>query len=138
MNLRPLKTEADYELALSHIDKLFDARPDSPNGDILDILTTLVEDYEGKHYPVLPPDPIDAIVYHLESRGLSRNDLLPYIGSRARVAEILNRRRPLTVTMIRRLHDGLGISADILIQPYELMRSPVRTRSSGSTVAATR
>jgi HTH-type transcriptional regulator/antitoxin HigA len=83
------------------------------------VLTTLVEIYESKHHPIPAPDPIEAILYMLESRGLTRRDLEPYIGSRARVAEVLNRRRRLTLSMIRRLHAGLGIPAEILIQPYE-------------------
>ena len=88
----------------------------------MEVLTTLVEAYEDKHYSIPLPDPIEAIVYHVESRGLSRRDLEPYIGSRARVSEILNRKRPLSIGMIRRLHAGLGIPADILIQPYRIRK----------------
>ena len=119
MELRPLKTEKDYQAALAEIEQIFDASPDTPEGDRLDVLTTLVEIYESKHHPIPATDPIEAILYTLESRGLTRRDLEPYIGSRARVAEVLNRRRRLTLTMIRRLHAGLGIPAEILIQPYE-------------------
>lgn len=119
MDIRPIKTEADYQAVLEEIERLFDAAPDTPEGDRLEVLTTLVEAYEEKHYPVLLPDPIEAIKYFVESRGLSRRDLEPYIGSRGRVAEILNRKRPLTIEMIRRLHAGLGIPAEVLIQPYE-------------------
>ena len=122
MDIRPIKTEADYQAALEEIERLFDAAPDTPEGDNLEILTTLVEAYEDKHYAIPLPDPIEAIRYHMESRGLSRRDLEPYVGSRGRVSEILNRRRPLSIEMIRRLHAGLGIPAEVLIQPYEYER----------------
>lgn len=118
MDLRPIKTEADYQAALNEIEQLFDAALNTPEGDRLDVLTLLVEAYEEQHYDIAPPDPIEAILYHLESRGLSRSDLEPYLGSGARVSEVLNRKRPLTLDMIRRLHTGLGIPADVLIQPY--------------------
>ncbi len=120
MELRPIRDEADYEEALAEIERLFSAQPGTPEGDHLDVITTLVEAYERRHHPVLPPDPIEALLYHMESRGLTRRDLEPYLGSRARVAEILNRRRALTIDMIRRLHTGLGLPAEILIQPYAL------------------
>ena len=122
MEIRPIKTEADYQAALEEIERLFDAVPDTPEGDRLEVLTTLVEAYEDKHYSIPLPDPIEAIVYHVKSRGLSRRDLEPYIGSRARVSEILNRKRPLSIGMIRRLHAGLGIPADILIQSYRIRK----------------
>jgi len=117
MNIKPLKTEADYEVTLQDIERLFDAEPNTPKGDLLDVLTTLAEAYEAQHHDIPFPDPIEAILYHLESRGLSRQDLEPFIGTRARVSEVLNRKRPLTLNMIRRLHDGLGIPAEVLIQP---------------------
>ena len=119
MDIRPIKTKVDYQAALDEIESLFDAEPGTPEGDRLEILTTLVEAYEDRHYSLPMPDPIAAIEYHMESRGLSRRDLEPYLGSRARVSEILNRRRPLSMEMIRRLHTGLGIPAEVLIQPYE-------------------
>jgi HTH-type transcriptional regulator/antitoxin HigA len=120
VEIKPIKTEADYQAALAEIERLFDAAPGTPEDDLLEVWTTLVEAFEEKHYPIPLPDPIEAILYHMESRGLSRRDLEPYIGSRARVAEVLNRKRALSMTMIRKLHDGLGISADVLIQPYDL------------------
>ena len=120
MEIRPIKTEADYQAALAEIDRLFNADSNTPAGDRLDVLATLVEAYEEQHYSLPAPDPIEAITYHMESRGLSRRDLEPYLGSRARVAEVLNRKRPLSLDMIRRLHTGLGIAAEILIQPYAL------------------
>lgn len=122
MMIRPIKTEADYETALKEIERLFDAKPGTAEADRLEVITTLMEAYEEKHYAIPLPDPIEAILYHLESRGLSRRDLEPFIGSRARVSEVLNRRRPLTMEMIRKLHDGLGISAEALIQPYRTLK----------------
>jgi HTH-type transcriptional regulator/antitoxin HigA len=119
MEIKPIKTEADYETALEEIERLFNTKPDTPEGDRLDVLTTLVEAYEDEHYDLPPPRPVEAILYYMESRGLSRQDLEAYIGSRARVSEILNLRRSLTLRMIRNLHTGLGIPADILIQPYD-------------------
>lgn len=118
MEIRPIKTEADYDAALAEIATLMDAEPGTPECDKLEVLATLVEAYESAHYELPPPDPIDALAYYLESRGLSRKVLEPYIGTRARVSEILNRKRPLTLTMIRRLEAGTGIPASILIQPY--------------------
>ena len=119
MNLRPIRTDEDYHSALQEIELLFTARPDTPDGDRLDILTTLVEAYEAQHYAIPTPDPIDALHYYMESRDLTRRDLEPFLGSRARVSEVLNRRRPLTLEMIRRLHQGLHIPAEVLIQPYQ-------------------
>ncbi|MDH4098990.1 MAG: transcriptional regulator [Nitrospirota bacterium] len=120
LKIKPIRTSKDHEAALAEIDRLFSATPGTPDGDRLEILITLVEAYEEKNQPVLPPDPVEAILYHMESRGLTRSDLEPYIGSRARVSEVLNRRRPLSIEMIRRLHQGLGIPLESLIQPYQL------------------
>lgn len=120
MDLRPIKTEHDYQDALALVDSLFDVQPNTPAGDQLDILATLIDAYEGHHFPIPVPDPVVALEYYLESRGLTRRDLEPYIGSRARVSEILNRKRPLTLPMIRRLHTGLGLPADVLIQPITI------------------
>jgi len=122
MEIKPIKNETDYQAALDEIESLFDAAPDTPEGDRLEVLTTLVEAYEERHYSIPMPDPIEAIAYHMESRGLTRRDLEPFIGSRARVSEILNRKRPLTMEMIRNLHKGLGIPAEVLIQPYHTFR----------------
>lgn len=118
--VRPIKTEADYEAALAEVEVLLDAASDTPEADRLDVLVTLIQAYEAKHFSIPLPDPITAIEYYMESRGLTRRDLEQYIGSRARVSEILNRKRQLTVDMIRRLHGGLGIPAEVLIQPYRL------------------
>jgi HTH-type transcriptional regulator / antitoxin HigA len=123
MEIKPIKTKTDYHAALKEIERLFTAAPDTPEGDRLEVLTTLVEAYEEQHYRIPLPDPIEAILYHMESRGLSRCDLVPFIGSRARVSEVLNRKRPLTMAMIRNLSKGLRISAEVLIQPYRTMKS---------------
>jgi len=117
MSIKPIKSERDYRRALKLINALIDAKPNTPNGDRLEILVTLVDAWEEKHHPIDPPDPIEAIRFAMEQRGLTRQDLEPLIGSRARVAEILNHKRRLTLPMIRRLHDQLGIAADVLIRP---------------------
>jgi HTH-type transcriptional regulator/antitoxin HigA len=122
MRVRPIKTEADYEAMLREVEHLFDSKPATDESDRLEVLTTLVEAYEERHHSIPLPDPVEAILYHMESRGLTRRDLEPFIGSRARVSEILNRKRPLTMEMIRNLHNGLGISAEVLIQPYRTLR----------------
>jgi HTH-type transcriptional regulator / antitoxin HigA len=123
MNMKPIKTEADYNAALQEIEQLFDAQPGSENADRLEVLVTLVKVYEDEHYPIPAPDPIEFLNYFMESRGLQRSDIEPYIGSRARVSEILNRKRPLTLNMIQRLSIGLNIPASALIQAYELATS---------------
>jgi len=122
MRIRPIKTESDYRMALAEIERLMNASQRTVTGDRLEVLATLVERYESAHDPIEPPDPIDALIYHMESRGLTRRDLEAYIGSRARVAEVLNRKRPLSLEMIRKLHKGLGISAEVLIRPYVVKR----------------
>ena len=123
MKLRPIKTELDYQNALKEIEQLFDAKPNSPECDRLDILATLVEAYEQKHYPIEAPDPISAILYYLEARGLSEQDLVDYIGTKEQVTAILNKQQPLTLDIIRRLNQKLGIPAEILIKPYSLMKT---------------
>ena len=123
MEIRPIKNEKDYNSALRQIEQLLNAAPGTPEGDRLEVLATLVEVYEDKHYNIPLPDPVEAILYHLESRGLTRRDLEPFIGSRARVSEILNRRRSLSLEMIRKLSSGLGIPVEVLIQPYDTDRA---------------
>ncbi|MDE0466684.1 MAG: transcriptional regulator [Candidatus Poribacteria bacterium] len=118
MDIKPIRSEADYETALKSIDQLWDAAQGSTEADQLDVLVTLVEVYEEKHYPILPPDPIEAILHYMESQELSESDLETYLGSRTCVSEVLNRERALSLDMIRKLHKGLGIPADILVQPY--------------------
>jgi HTH-type transcriptional regulator/antitoxin HigA len=120
MNIKPIKTEIDYEEALQTVASLMNAKIGTPEGDKLDVLVTLIEAYEEKHHPVLPPEPVEAIIHQMESQGLSRNDLIPIFGSRARVSEILNKKRSLSINMIRKLQRSLNISAEILIKPYNL------------------
>lgn len=120
MKLKPIRTEAEHAEALAEIERLWDAPEGSAEADDLEVLTLLVEAYETAHFPIRPPDPIEFIEYVMDSRGLTRKDLEPYIGPRGRVSDILNRTRPLSVGMIRRLSAGLGLPADILIQPYPL------------------
>ncbi len=122
MTIKPIRTEDDYDAALKELDRLIDARPGTPEYDQLEVLSILIEAYETEHYPIPLPAPIAAIEFHMERLGLTRKDLEPYIGSRARVSEILNRKRHLTLNMIRNLEKGLGIPAGVLIQEYELDR----------------
>ena len=117
MEIRPIKNEDDYKATLGEVERLFEAAPDTADGDRLDVLTTLLEVYEKNHYSIPSPDPVEAIKYWMESRGITRQDLAPLMGSRARVSEIFNHRRGLTLTMIRNLHDKLGIPAEALIRP---------------------
>ena len=116
MDIKPIRNEADYDVALEEIEQLWGAEPGTPDGDRFEVLFTLVESYEDQHFPILPPDPIEAIKYYMESRGLDRRELEHYIGPSGRVSEVLNRKRPLTLAMIRKLNAGLGIPAEVLIQ----------------------
>lgn len=115
MNIKPIKNESDYRYALSEIESLMGANLDSPEGDKLDVLVTLVESYESKNYPMNLPDPIEAIIFEMERRNLKAKDLVPMIGRSNRVYEILNKKRTLTLPMIRNLHDQLGIPVESLI-----------------------
>ena len=115
--LKPIRSKADYENALSEAARLWGAKTGTPSGDRLDVLATLIDAYEAEHHPIDPPDPVEAIKFRMEQQGLTRRDLQPFIGTRTRVAEVLNRKRSLSITMIRRLHQGLGISAEVLIRP---------------------
>lgn len=117
MDIKPIQTESDYEAALAEVERLWDSELGTPEGDRFEVLCILVDAYEEQHYSILPPDPIEAIEYYMESRGLDRRDLEPYIGSSDRVSEVLSHKRPLTLAMIRKLYAGLGIPAEILIQP---------------------
>jgi HTH-type transcriptional regulator/antitoxin HigA len=115
IGIRPIKTEEDYDAAVKRIEKLMNAAPESSEEDELDMLATLVCAYEEKHFPMDPPEPVAAIQFRMEQQGLTRKDLEPMIGSRARVSEVLSGKRRLTLPMIRRVRDGLGISADVLV-----------------------
>ena len=123
MELRPIRNKREHAAALKQAESLWDARKGTPEEDRLLVLALLIEAYEREHFPIPAPDPIDLLLHVMESRSLTRKDLEPFIGSRARVAEVLNRVRPLTIEMIRRLCDGLGLPADILIQGYKLRRA---------------
>jgi HTH-type transcriptional regulator/antitoxin HigA len=116
MDIAPIKSQRDYRRALKDIESLMAAKHNTPEGDRLDVLVTLVEAWERKRYPLDLPDPIEAIKYHLDQNGMQPRDLIPFIGSRNRVHEVLNRKRPLTLKMIWRLHEGLGIPAESLIK----------------------
>lgn len=115
--MKPIRTEADYEAALEEVAALWGAASNTPKGDRLDVLATLIDVYEAKHHAMDPPDPVEAIKFRMEQQGMTRKDLEDIIGTRTRIAEVLNRKRSLSIGMIRRLHDQLGISAEILIQP---------------------
>jgi HTH-type transcriptional regulator / antitoxin HigA len=123
MDLRPIKTRREYQAAIKEINALWNAREGSPDADRLEILALLVEAYERQHFPIDDPDPVDFLLHVMESRGLSRKDLERYIGSRARVAEVLNRVRPMSLEMIRKLAAGLGLPAEVLIRSYALRRA---------------
>ena len=116
MEIEPIRNHRGYRRALKEIEGLMTAKRNTPEGDRLDILVTLVEAWEQKHYPLDLPDPVEAIKFHMDQKGLEPRDLIPFIGSRNRVYEVLNRRRPLTLKMIRQLHQGLGIPAESLIK----------------------
>lgn len=123
MNIKPIKNEADYEATLERIGALMDAQFDTPEGDELDVLTTLVESYEAKAHPIDAPNPVEAIRFRMEQYGLQDKDLVPYIGHSGRVSEVLNYRRKLTLPMIRKLHAGLNIPTESLVQDYELQQA---------------
>ena len=116
-DVRPIRTKRDYETALKEAERLWGAKVGTRDGDRLDVLATLIDAYESEHYPMDPPDPIEAIKFRMEQRGLTRKDLEEIIGTRTRIAEVLNRKRGLSIAMIRRLHEHLGISAEVLIRP---------------------
>jgi HTH-type transcriptional regulator/antitoxin HigA len=122
-SIRPIRTKVDYEEALAEVERLWGSKAGTPKGDRLDVLATLIDAYEAEHYPMDPPDPIEAIKFRMEQMGLARKDLEPLIGTRTRVAEILNGRRRLSIAMIRRLHEKLGIPAEILIRPTRADRA---------------
>src|SRR5258707_10836288 len=115
--VRPIRSKADYEAALKEVERLWGAKSGTRNGDRLDVLATLIDAYEGEHFPLDPPDPIEAIKFRMEQQNLTRRDLEEIIGTRTRIAEVLSGKRALSIGMIRRLHTRLGISADVLIRP---------------------
>jgi len=115
MEIKPIKTEQDYNMSIKRIEELWGAKRDTPEGDELDLLCTLVESYEIKHYPIAPPDPIDAIKFRMEQMGMTKADMVKYLGSQSRVSEILNGKRRLTLKMVKSLYKGLKIPAEILL-----------------------
>ena len=131
--LKPIRAETDYEAALAEVERLWGAKSGTPEGDRLDVLATLIDAYETEHCPIDPPDPIEAIEFRMEQQGLTRKDLEPMIGTRTRVAEVLNRKRNLSISMIRRLHARLGISAEVLIRPSRKERSRKQSRPARGT-----
>lgn len=138
MQFHPIRTEADHDLAVARIAELIGAKPDTAEGEELDILATLVDAYEAKHHAIDVPDPIAAIQFRMEQQGLTRKNLEPLIGSRARVSEVMTRRRSLTLAMIRRVRKELGLSADVLIGHPEKNRrkrfhsSPVNSKKQAA------
>jgi HTH-type transcriptional regulator / antitoxin HigA len=118
MNIKPIRTKADHRAALKEVERLWDANPGTPAGDRVDVLVTLIQAYEAKHFPIEAPDPVEAVKFMMEQKGLTRRDLEPAIGTRARVSEVLNRKRPLTLPMIRALSRLLAIPLDILARDY--------------------
>jgi HTH-type transcriptional regulator / antitoxin HigA len=125
MEIKPIRNDDDYQVALKEIKALMDAQFGTPEGDQLDVLVTLVEAYEARNFPIPEPDdPIEVLHYYMDSRGLTRSDLIPYFGSKERVSEVLNRKRGLSLEMIRRLHHGLGIPADLLVGKHSHNAAP--------------
>lgn len=118
MTIKPIKTKRDYQAAMSRLETIFDAKPGSPEGDELEVLGILIEKYEQEHYPIEYPDPIEAIKFRMEQMGYNQNDLAKVVGLKSRASEILNRKRKLTLEMIRQLHQVMGIPTDVLIQSY--------------------
>src|SRR5882724_2954600 len=121
--VKPIRTKQDCEAALNEVERLWGAKAGTRGGDRLDVLATLIDAYEAEHYPMDPPDPIEAIKFRMEQQGLTRKDLAKILGTRTRVSEVLNRRRNLSIGMIRQLHKKLGISAEVLIRPTRTGRA---------------
>lgn len=115
MTIKPIKTKKDYEAALKKIDRLFDSKPNTPNGDLLDVLVTLVEAYEQKHFTIGPPNPLEAIKFRMEQLGIKQSDLAEAMGGKNRVSEILSGKRELTVKMMRELHNKFNVPAESLL-----------------------
>lgn len=125
MEIKPIRSEIDYQAALKEIERLIESQPGTPEGDRMDVLVTLVEAYEARHFPIPEPDdPVQVLEYYMESRGLTRSDLIAYLGSKERVSEVLNRKRGLSLQMIQRLHAGLGIPADLLVGKHAHKTAP--------------
>lgn len=118
MTIKPIKTKRDYQAAMDRLEVIFDAKPGTPQGDELEVLGILIDKYEQEHYPIGYPDPVEAIKFRMEQLGYSQTDLAKVVGLKSRASEILNKKRKLNLSMIRQLHQGLGIPTDVLIQSY--------------------
>ncbi len=118
MTIKPIKTKKDYQTAMNRLETILDAKPGTPEGDELEVLGILIDKYEQEHYPIDYPDPIEAIKFRMEQMGYSQSDLAKVVGLKSRASEILNKKRKLTLEMIRQLHHALGIPTDVLIQSY--------------------
>jgi HTH-type transcriptional regulator / antitoxin HigA len=133
MDIKPIRTDTDYEVALKEIEQLMESQLGTSEGDRMEVLVTLVEAYEAKHFPIPEPDdPVEVLEYYMESRGLNRSDLIAYLGSKERVSEVLNRKRGLSLEMIRRLHNGLGIPADLIMGKVDHLMITTPKRQSKS------
>jgi len=136
MKPKVIKTRADYQAALTHLEKLMAAQPGTPQEEELELFAVLLDNYEREHFPIGLPDPVEAIKFRMEQQGLTRKDLEPFIGSQSKVSEVLNRKRPLSVAMIRALHTGLDIPAEVLLQEPG-QRLPVKQAHRASRAAKT-
>lgn len=134
MEPKVIKTETDYEAALAHVAELMDAQPGSPEEDELELFSLLVVRYEQDHFAIAPPDPVEAILFRMEQEGLTRKELVAYIGSPSKVLEVLNRKRPLSLTMIRAQCAGLGIPAEVLVQEPRKQASPGYLRAATNSM----
>lgn len=135
MQIKPIRTAADYEAALAVADRLMDAKPDTPRGDKLDVLVTLIEAYEEKHHPIGPADPIEAIKHRMEALGLERKHVSPYLGGASKVSEVFARRRGLSLAMIRNLHEAMRIPLETLVRPYPLIDRSAKAGRRAQTPA---
>lgn len=137
MEIKPIRNEVDHQAALKEIERLFESQPGTPEGDRMDVLVTLVEAYEAKNFPIPEPDdPVQVLENYIESRGMSRSDLIAYLGSKERVSEVLNRKRRLSLQMIQRLHAGLGIPADLLVGKQDYKETSIVKPRTESRVRA--
>lgn len=118
MTIKPIKTEKDYEQVLQRLEAIFDAKPNTPEGDELEVLGILIDEYEQSHFPIDLPDPIEAVKFRMEQMGYTQNDLANVIGLKSRASEVLSRKRKLSLSMIRNLHNQMNIPTEVLIQPY--------------------
>ncbi|MCH8492967.1 MAG: DNA-binding protein [Idiomarina sp.] len=126
MQIKPIKTKDDHRAALDRIEELWNAEPNTPEGDELEVLATLVDAFEEAHYPIETPDPVEAIRFRMEQQGLEDKDLVAFLGQRSRVTEVMNRQRRLSISMIRKLHEGLKIPLECLVKEYPLAGSSVK------------